>query len=76
MLNQNKPRQSWTTSFTAPKKFLEKLDKVGGDIPRSVFIRECVDEKIEEVRVREMKTTQNITIVNGRHEYMFSSLNT
>lgn len=46
MLNQNKPRQSWTTSFTAPKEFLEMPDELRGDIPRE-YIREVVVERIE-----------------------------
>lgn len=47
MLNQNKPRQSWTTSFSALKEFLEMLEEVRGDIPRSEYFREAVVERIE-----------------------------
>lgn len=44
-----------TMSIYVEVDFLKEIDHIRGDIPRSVFIRRCVEEKIKRMKTKNKK---------------------
>jgi metal-responsive CopG/Arc/MetJ family transcriptional regulator len=44
--------ESITTGISLPKPMLKTIDDLRGDVPRSVFIRNAIEEAIKKRRIR------------------------